>query len=107
MQIELTVPIIVNDFLICEFDGAFDINVISYGYAAQTMGLPENCYPEEGPEWEVEGTYIAVAEKDGRGRLVDKMVECPDELLIFMTRYSEGEEFADNVCAAIAQVDSW
>ena len=27
MQIEMTVPIIVNDFVICEFDAAVDIKV--------------------------------------------------------------------------------
>lgn len=107
MQIEMTIPIIVNDFLICEFEGAFDINVISYGHAAKTWGLPEDCYPEEGPEWEVEATYISIAEKDEKGKLVEKMVECPKELLIFMTQYSEGEEFADNVCAVIAQEVPW
>ena len=94
MEICVTVPIIVNDVIICEFDAAVEVNVTSHGYPAQTYGPPENCYPEEGPEWEVEATYIDAGENSG-------LVKCPDELLLFITRYIEGEEFGDRVYGAL------
>ena len=106
MQIEITVPIIVNDFLICEFDAAIDVNVVSYGCPAQTSGPPEYCYPAESPEWEIEATYVEVKEKNEQGEFVSKLIECPGELLIFMTQYTEREEFQDKVCCLINEDDS-
>ena len=101
MQIQITVPIIVNDLVICEFDAAVDVKVLSYGCPAQTYGPPEHCYPAEGPEWEMEAVYVEGREKDEEGKFFSKLVECPDELLIFVTRYIEGEEFQDKVCCVI------
>ena len=105
MQIYTTVPIIVNDLVICEFEAAVDIKVTSYGCPAQTYGPPEGCYPGEGPEWEVEATYVEGQERDEKGKLVSVLVECSDELLIFVTRYIEGEKFIGRVCDAIADED--
>ena len=106
MQIEITVPIIVNDVVICEFDAAVDIRVTSYGCPAQTYGPPENCDSGEGPEWEVEATYVEAGERDKNGYLISNLVECPDELLTFVTQYIEGQKFMDKVCDAIAEEDS-
>ena len=103
MQICMTVPIIVNDMVICEFDAAVDVKITSYGCPAQLYGLPEDCYPEEGPEWEVEATYIDGCKRDDEGNIISILTECPDELLIFVTRYIEGEEFAGRICDAIAE----
>ena len=107
MQIEMTVPIIFNEVVICEFEAAVDINVLSYGCPAQTSGPPESCYPAEGPEWEVEGTYIDMVQRNEEGECVLNLIECPDELLIFVIRYIEGDEFMDRVCDAIAKDDSY
>ena len=107
MQIEMTVPIIVNDVIICEFDAAIDINVLSHGSPAQTYGPPESCDPGEGPEWEVEATYVELREKGEDGKYVSKLVECPDELLVFITRYIDGEVFMDRVCEEIGENDSY
>ena len=35
-----------------------DYRVTSYGCPAQTYGPPENCYPAEGPEWEIESITL-------------------------------------------------
>ena len=35
-----------------------DYRVTSYGRPAQTYGPPENCYPAEGPEWEIESITL-------------------------------------------------
>ena len=103
MQIEMTVPIIVNKVVLCEFEAAVDIKVLSYGCPAQTYGPPENCYPAEGPEWEVEGTYVDAEERNEEGKLVSNLIECPDELLTFVIQYIDGDEFMDRVCCAIAE----
>ena len=103
MQIQITVPIIVNDDILCEFDAAVDVKVLSYGSPAQTSGPPEYCDPGEGPEWEVEGTYVEVQVWNEKGNIVSKLVECPDDLLTFMTQYIEGEEFRDRVCCEIGE----
>ena len=105
MEIYVTVPIIVNGIIISEFDAAVEVNVVSYGCPAQTYGLPENCFPAEGPEWEVEATYVEVQEKNEEDKLVSNLIKCPDELLIFVTRYIEGEKFMDKVCDKIAEDD--
>ena len=44
-------------------------------------------------------------ERDEDGMVVTKLVKCPDELLIFVTRYIEGDKFMDKVCDAIADDD--
>lgn len=103
MLIEMTVPIMVNNEVICEFDAAVDVKVTSYGSPAKTSGPPEYCDPGEGPEWEVEGTYVDVPVRNEEDKLVSKLVDCPDELLTFITQYIEGAEFADKVCSEIAE----
>ena len=103
MQVCMTVPIMVNNILVCEFDAAADIKVTSYGCPAQTYGPPEYCDPGEGPEWEVEGTYVDVQVRNGEDKLVSKLIECPDELLSFITQYIEGEKFQDRVCCEIGE----
>ena len=105
MEVSMTVPIVVNGGIICEFDAAVDIKVTSYGCPAQTYGPPENCYPAEGPEWEVEAVYIDVPEKNSEGKLVSLLVDCPDELLPFVTQYIEGDKFMDRVACAIDESD--
>ena len=105
MEIEMTVPIIVNGDVVCEFEAAVDVKVLSYGHPAQTYGPPEYCDSGEGPEWEPEAIYIEVKEENEEGKFVSKLVECPDELLIFVTRYIEGEEFQDRVCCEIGEAD--
>ena len=107
MQIYMTVPITANGVTLCEFEAAVDITVTSYGCPAQTYGPAENCYPAEGPEWEAGATYVDAGERDKEGKPVSKLIECPDELLIFVTRHTEGEEFIDRVCSAIAEDDSF
>ena len=102
MQIYMTVPIVVKGTTLCEFEAAVDIEVTSYGCPAQTCGPPESCYPAEGPEWEVEGIYIDVVQRNEEGECVLNLIECPDELLIFVTQYIEGDEFMGRVCDAIA-----
>ena len=104
MQLEITVPIIVNDDIICEFEAAVDIKVTNHGCEAQTSGPPEACYPGEAPEWEVEAVYVEIQKEIGvinssylKGNFVSEMVECPDELLIFITQYIEGDRFQDMV----------
>ena len=103
MQIEMTVPIIVKDNILCEFEAAVDIKVTSYGCPAQTYGPPEDCYPGEGPEWEVESVYVDAQEWKKEGKLVSNLIECPDELLTFVTQYIERREFMETVCDAIAE----
>ena len=105
MQIAITVPIIVNDVIICEFEAAVDVKVLSYGHPAQTSGPPEHCDLGENPEWEVEIVYVDVCERNEEGKFVSKLVECPDELLIFVTQYIEGEDFEDVVCCEIGEAD--
>ena len=106
MQIYVTVPIMVNDAILCEFDAAVDITVTSYGSPAQTSGPPEYCDPGEGPEWEVEGVYVEVQMRNEEGKPVSKLVECPDDLLTFMTQYIEGQEFGDTASVKIGEDDS-
>ena len=43
----------------------------------------------------MEGTYIDAVERNEEGKFVSNLIECPDELLIFMTQYIEGGEFMD------------
>ena len=106
MQIQITVPIIVNGLVVCEFDAAVDIKVLSLGCSAQTYGPPELCWPTEPPEWEMEAAYVEAQEKNEAGKFVPNLVECPDELLIFVTRYIEEEKFQDRACCAIDEAES-
>lgn len=57
------------DFL-CEVD----YRVTSYGCDAQTYGPPENCYPAEPPEWEINSIelylYVPLTAEEHRKRII-------------------------------------
>lgn len=46
-------------FMGFDFIADVDYRVTSYGCPAQTYGPPESCYPEEGPEWEIESIVLS------------------------------------------------
>jgi hypothetical protein len=41
------------NFMGFDFIADFEYRVTSWGCDAQTYGPPENCYPAESPEWEI------------------------------------------------------
>ena len=101
ITIGITIPVMVEDLIsgesavICEFDGAVEIEVTNFGMPAQTYGPPENCYPAEGPEWEEVAFYID---------LNGQYHPCPEKLLPLMEDYAtdRSDTYIDLVCVAIA-----
>ncbi len=45
-------------FMGFDFIADVDYKVTSYGCDAQTYGPPENCYPAEPPEWEINSIVL-------------------------------------------------
>lgn len=45
-------------FMGFDFVADVDYRVLSWGCDAQTYGPPENCYPAEPPEWEIEAITL-------------------------------------------------
>jgi hypothetical protein len=64
-----------------------DYRVTSYGCSAQTYGPPENCWPAEEPEWEVEsitlyrdeGKDVITPSFEATGALFDVLCEHFDD----------------------------
>lgn len=51
--------IVCINFMGCDFIADIDYRVTSYGCDAQTYGPPENCYPAEPLEWEINSIVLS------------------------------------------------
>lgn len=71
------------DMMGFDFIAEVEFRVTYWGCKAQTYGPPENCYPAEGPEWEVDAIYLRDdrvgrigPEFEATGALLDVLAEC-------------------------------
>jgi hypothetical protein len=89
---------ITRHFTLMGFDFLAEIEyrVTHWGCPAKTYGPPENCYPEESPEWEVESIAIWL---DIPGEDYP-MHETSGNFL-----YSLEDHFAGEISAAIAEYE--
>jgi hypothetical protein len=62
-----------------EIDVDVGFNVTSFGYPAKTYGPPEDCYPAEGPEFDLDDTFTA--QLPGGVLLTCSVSECSDQVI--------------------------
>ena len=104
MQITATVPVEVDGKTVCEFDVEVDIDVTFYGSPPQTYGLPENCDPGEGPEWEELGCMVLATVFDKEtNKYSTEEVECPEALKPYVEKHYQSQSYLDMVSCAIGQ----
>ena len=81
-----------------DFIAEIDYTVTHRGCAAQTYGPPENCYPAEGPEWDVDSIVLWRDTSEG----FSGGFEATGELFNALS-----EHFSDQISEAINSAESY